>query len=137
MEVALIAPIIAIALIIGAIILRAAVSLYNKMAGRESQATQPSVGYSPNVPGGADSANPFAAPTTYGSAPPTQTVGIAASGAFNANANGVFTGTLTGLDVSNGQNTGSFTYYVVDTTRVIAIETDPNQLTLIDFSLHR
>ena len=68
---------IPIGLLIGAVILRAAVSWYNKMAGAGPQVAQPSYGgYSPNVAGGGDSTNPFAAPTAYGSAPALQTVGV-------------------------------------------------------------
>lgn len=56
---------------------------------------------------------------------------LAVSGTFTAASSGVFTpGTLTGLDVTTSTNSDTFVYYVVDTTRVIAIEADPNQLTL-------
>jgi hypothetical protein len=63
-------------LLIGAVILRAAVSWYNRMSGAGSQPRQPAyAGYSANVPGGPESANPFAAPTTYGVST-VQTVGV-------------------------------------------------------------
>lgn len=53
------------------------------------------------------------------------------SGTFTGSADGVFSpGTLTGLDVTTSTNSDVFVYYVVDTTRVIGIETDANQLTL-------
>lgn len=61
------------------------------------------------------------------------------SGAFTPNSSGSFTGSLTGLDVTNcpvynpsgtGCTSDVFVYYVIDTTKVIAIETDQNQLTL-------
>ncbi len=64
------------------------------------------------------------------------------SGAFTAAASGVFTGTITGLDADNctvfgvgaGCTTDAFSYYLVDTAGDnIAIETDPNQLTLGEF----
>ena len=66
-------------------------------------------------------------------------------GNFTANVNGVFTGTITGLDVTSctlfGVGTGcfndAFVYYVIDTTKVIAIETDGNQLTLGLFTLQQ
>jgi hypothetical protein len=46
-------------------------------------------------------------------------------------ANGVFTGTITGLDVTTKTNADAFTFYLIDSTGdFLAIETDPNQLTL-------
>ena len=57
------------------------------------------------------------------------------SGAFTAAGSGVFTGTITGLDVLNNTNPDAFAYYLIDTTRAVAIETDPNQLTLGYFVL--
>lgn len=61
---------------------------------------------------------------------------VTTSGSFAAAANGVFieglTG-MTGLDVSG--NSDVFTYYLIDPTRVVAIETDQNQLTLGYFEL--
>jgi hypothetical protein len=70
----------------------------------------------------------------YGS-PPAQTTGLSASGTFTAFASGVLTGTITGLDVTQNANTLTFAYYVVDTTRVIAIETDTSQWTLMNLEL--
>jgi hypothetical protein len=67
--------------------------------------------------------------------PGTQTPGVSVSGAFSANASGVFTGTITGFDIDNPTNNDAFTFYMVDTTRTLAIETDPNQLTTIKFAL--
>ncbi len=61
------------------------------------------------------------------------------SGSFTAAANGAFTGTITGLDVTNcpafiggvGCTADTFIYYLVDPTGDnIAIETDSNQITL-------
>jgi hypothetical protein len=62
------------------------------------------------------------------------------SGTFTATANGVFTGTITGLDVTTctvytttgpGCTADVFTFYLIDSAGdSIAIETDPNQLTL-------
>jgi hypothetical protein len=63
--------------------------------------------------------------------------GLTISGAFTANASGVFTGTITGLDIDTPANIDAFTYYIVDTTRVLAIETDPNQLSLVNFELQQ
>jgi hypothetical protein len=59
------------------------------------------------------------------------------SGTFTAAASGIFTGTLTGLDVTTVTNGDAFAYYLVDPTRVIGIETDPNQLTLGFFLLQQ
>ncbi|HTZ84365.1 MAG TPA: hypothetical protein VMB66_14295, partial [Candidatus Acidoferrales bacterium] len=56
---------------------------------------------------------------------------VTVSGTFTAASDGVFSpGTLTGLDVTTSTNADTFVYYVVDTTKVIAIEADMNQLTL-------
>jgi hypothetical protein len=62
------------------------------------------------------------------------------SGTFTSAANGVFTGTINGLDVTTctvytttgpGCTADVFTFYLIDSTGdAIAIETDPNQLTL-------
>jgi hypothetical protein len=63
----------------------------------------------------------------------TQSTDLAVTGAFTAPADGLSTGTgntITGLDVTTPTNADAFDYYVVDSTRVIAIETDGNQLTL-------
>jgi hypothetical protein len=64
------------------------------------------------------------------------TPGLTVSGAFTADPSGVFAGgTLTGLDVTAAANADAFDYYVVDTTKVIGIEADFNQLTLGYFEL--
>ncbi|MGA8866901.1 MAG: hypothetical protein WB510_08025 [Candidatus Sulfotelmatobacter sp.] len=66
---------------------------------------------------------------------------LTVSGTFTADPSGVFTGTVTGLDVTTTNNADAFTYYVERPpapgieTIVIGIETDPNQLTLGLFSL--
>jgi hypothetical protein len=60
---------------------------------------------------------------------------LTVSGAFIATANGTFTGTITGLQVPMSTNQDAFTYFLIDTTRVLSIETDPNQLTLGYFEL--
>jgi hypothetical protein len=74
----------------------------------------------------------------FNTPPATPTPGLSVSGAFTPFASGVFTGTITGLDIdSQNANTDNFTYYIVDTTRVVAIETDTNQLTLIYFELQQ
>jgi hypothetical protein len=71
----------------------------------------------------------------YGS-PPTPTPAISVSGTFAPFASDVLTGTVTGLEVlPQNANVPTFTYYIVDATKVLAIETDTNQLTLISFEL--
>jgi hypothetical protein len=55
---------------------------------------------------------------------------FAFSGSLTAGSNGVFTGTLTGLDPASRTTANDFTFYLVDTTRAVAIETDNSQLTL-------
>jgi hypothetical protein len=65
--------------------------------------------------------------------------GTALTGDFVADPSGVFvtsTG-ITGLDVTTPANADAFAYYVIDTTKVVAIETDPNQLTLGYFELQQ
>ena len=60
---------------------------------------------------------------------PTQD--LVMSGAFNTTpASGVFTGYIVGLDVTTPANEDLFNFYMVDSTKAVAIETDPNQLTL-------
>ena len=65
--------------------------------------------------------------------------GITLSGTFSSNADGVFMGTITGLDTANISNIDNFTYYLVDSTKAFAIETDskPNQVTLGYFELQQ
>jgi len=73
----------------------------------------------------------------YG-APPTPTPGISASGTFTSFGSGVLTGTITGLEVlPQNSSAPTFAYYVVDTSKVVAIETDTNQFTLISFELRQ
>ncbi|MGA9672228.1 MAG: hypothetical protein WBQ94_23650 [Terracidiphilus sp.] len=55
---------------------------------------------------------------------------FAISGSFTPGSNGVFTGTLVGLDVASRSTTNNFTMYLVDNTRAVAIETDNSQLML-------
>ncbi len=55
---------------------------------------------------------------------------FAISGNLTPGANGVFTGTLTGLDPASRTTASNFTLYLVDGTQGIAIETDNTQLTL-------
>jgi hypothetical protein len=62
----------------------------------------------------------------------------AVSGTFTPDAtgsSGVFTGTITGLGGVSTTSPSVFTYYLVDDTRVVAIETDATQLTLGFFEL--
>jgi hypothetical protein len=67
----------------------------------------------------------------------SQTAALPVSGTFTASANGAFTGTITGLDVTTATNADVFSYYLIDTTKLFAIETDTNQLTLGFFTLEQ
>jgi hypothetical protein len=58
-------------------------------------------------------------------------------GTFTANADGIFIGTISGLDITKATNQDSFIYYLIDATKGVAIETDPNQLTLGYFELQQ
>jgi len=51
-------------------------------------------------------------------------------GNFTSGSNGVFTGTLAGLDISSTPAMHHFAYYLVDASRAVLIETDNAQLTL-------
>ncbi|MFZ0762202.1 MAG: hypothetical protein WAM69_19810 [Candidatus Sulfotelmatobacter sp.] len=62
----------------------------------------------------------------------TPVADLALSGTFIANSSGVFTDTI--IDPVTAAP-DSFTYYLVDPTQVVAIETDPSQLTLAYFEL--
>jgi hypothetical protein len=67
-----------------------------------------------------------------------QTAGLPLTDGFSVvDPSGFLTGTMTGLDATTSTNQDAFTYYVIDTTRVVAIETDPNQLTLGYFELQQ
>lgn len=67
-----------------------------------------------------------------------QTAGLPLTDGFSTvDPSGFLTGTMTGLDATTSTNQDAFTYYVIDTTRVVAIETDPNQLTLGYFELQQ
>jgi hypothetical protein len=70
----------------------------------------------------------------------TQTADLTVTGAFTAPSGGVSTGTgntITGLDVTTAANADAFDYYVVDSTRVIALDVDANlsQLDLAFFEV--
>jgi hypothetical protein len=69
------------------------------------------------------------------------TPNLTVSGAFTSPSNGVSTGTgntVTGLDVLLGTSQAdAFDYYVVDSTKVIAIEIDSNQNTLATFDMQQ
>jgi hypothetical protein len=71
------------------------------------------------------------------SAVASATANLPFAGTFTASPSGVFTGTITGLDVTAGTNQDLFTYYLVDTNRVVAIEVDSNQLMLGSFDLQQ
>ncbi|HEY1159273.1 MAG TPA: hypothetical protein VGE83_01505, partial [Terracidiphilus sp.] len=60
---------------------------------------------------------------------------LAITGSLTASSNGVFTGTLTGLDTASRTTADNFTFYLVDNTRAVGIETDNTQLTLGYFEL--
>lgn len=65
-----------------------------------------------------------------------QQSGIALTDSYSLlSASGILTGTITGLDLGGLQD--SYAYYLVDTTKVVAIETDPNQMTLGYFELQQ
>jgi hypothetical protein len=58
------------------------------------------------------------------------------SGTYTVDASGLFfNGKLTGLDVTAAANADTFVYYPIDSTKIVAIETDANQLTLGGFVL--
>jgi hypothetical protein len=59
------------------------------------------------------------------------------SGNLVANANGVFTGQISGLNLLSPSTPDNFTYYLVDKTRAVLIETDNTQLTLGFFVLQQ
>ena len=59
------------------------------------------------------------------------------TGAFTANSNGVFTGSITGIDALSSSSPDNYTYYVADPTKVFGIETDTNQITLGFFELQQ
>jgi len=66
------------------------------------------------------------------------------SGTFTAAASGIFSSAsapigsgVTGLDVTTSSNQDAFAYYLIDTTKILMIETDPNQLTLGYFMLQQ
>jgi hypothetical protein len=62
---------------------------------------------------------------------------LTVSGTFMANPDGAFTGRIMGLDITTSTNNDAFSYYLIDTTKVLAIETDGNQLTLGLFTLEQ
>lgn len=66
-----------------------------------------------------------------------QNAGVTLTDGFTADPSGVFNGTMTGLDSATPTNQDSFNYYVIDTTKVVAIENDTNQLTLGYFELQQ
>ncbi|HYA47994.1 MAG TPA: hypothetical protein VEE87_00335 [archaeon] len=70
---------------------------------------------------------------------PTPTAGLVVAGTYTADSAGAgdFTDGMKGLDVTTATNKDFFTYYVIDTTRIFAIETDPMQLTLGYFELQQ
>lgn len=62
---------------------------------------------------------------------------LSLSGNLVANANGVFTGQISGLKLLSPSTPDNFTYYLVDKTRAVFIETDNIQLTLGYFVLQQ
>ena len=76
--------------------------------------------------------------------PLTPTPGTAGgvTGTFTANANGVFTGTITGIDTVSATTADKFTFYLIGapsgaSVGVIGIENDDEQLTLGTFELQQ
>lgn len=72
--------------------------------------------------------------------PSTLTADLPVTGAFVQSSGGIFTGTITGLDVTTCATACTndvFTYYLIDSTNLVAIETDANQLTLGYFDLQQ
>jgi hypothetical protein len=69
----------------------------------------------------------------FGAGPPDSPL----TGSITAASSGIFTGTLTGLGTASEVTAGNFVFYLVDDTRVIAIETDNAQLTLAYFELQQ
>jgi hypothetical protein len=64
------------------------------------------------------------------------TPALPVSGTYAVDASGLFfSGNLTGLDVTTAANADTFVYYPIDSTKIVAIETDANQLTLGGFVL--
>ena len=57
-------------------------------------------------------------------------VDFAVTGSFNSAADGVFDGTLTGLNPGSPTTAGSFTLYLIDSTQAVMIEADSRQLSL-------
>jgi hypothetical protein len=55
---------------------------------------------------------------------------LAVTGSFTPGANGVFTGTLAGLDTSQNPPVHNFALYLVGLSQAVLIETDKAQLTL-------
>lgn len=66
-----------------------------------------------------------------------QTAGLTLTDGYGTpDPTGFSIGTLTGLDITTTTNDDNFVYYMIDTTRVVNIEVDPNQLTLGYFELN-
>ena len=65
----------------------------------------------------------------------TSTASLPVTGTFTSASNGVFTGALTGLNPSSPTTAADFTFYLVDNSHVIAIETDGAQVILGDLEL--
>jgi hypothetical protein len=59
------------------------------------------------------------------------------AGTFTANTSGVFTGSVQGISTTSGSTQDGFTYYLVDPTKAVAIESDTDQLTLGLFELQQ
>jgi hypothetical protein len=104
---------------------------YDPSSGSEYDAVGPVVADGNSTLTGTTDLNWLANPVVAQSAP--------VSGTFIAGPNGAFTGTITGLDVSDcpafnpggsGCTQDAFSYYLIDTTKIFYIETDTNQLTL-------
>ncbi len=60
------------------------------------------------------------------------TASLSITGTFISGSNGVFTGTMTGLNPASPTTAAHFAYYLADSSHVIAIETDNQQVVLMD-----
>lgn len=62
---------------------------------------------------------------------------VLVSGNVTAAANGIFTGSVAGLNAASYTTPDNFTFYLVDSTRIVVIETDVTQLTLGSLELQQ
>lgn len=94
---------------------------YNRTSTGSSQGGETAGSVTAAVASGADTLTGFAATNDT-------PADFALSGEFILSAEGVFTGTLAGLDPASRTTTDDFTLYMVDNTQGVLIETDNTQL---------